>query len=61
MEKLSIKNGDFCQVVAGVHRGKKGIMQDMKHSKTGQITITVCTEDDIRFKTLGRNVEIIKQ
>ena len=32
----------------------------MKTSKTGHITITVVQADGERFKTLGRNVEILR-
>lgn len=57
-EKLTLKNGDFCKVCNGTHRGKSGIVQDMNTSKTGHITITVQQQNGDRFKTLGRNVEI---
>ena len=51
-----LKNGDFCKVIAGTHKGKEGIVQDLKTSKTGYITITVKQDNGIRFKTLGKNV-----
>ena len=58
-EKLMLKNGDACKVIAGTHKGKSGIVQDMNTSKTGHITITVLQQDGERFKTLGRNVAVI--
>ncbi|WP_370214181.1 KOW motif-containing protein [Mesoflavibacter profundi] len=51
-----LKNGDFCKVIAGTHKGKEGIVQDLKTSKTGYITITVKQDNGIRFKTLCKNV-----
>ena len=57
-EKLNLKNGDSCTVVKGTHAGKSGIVQDMNTSKTGHITITVLQKSGVRFKTLGRNVEV---
>jgi ribosomal protein S4E len=55
-EMPSVSNGDFCTVVAGTHRGKSGIVQDRKISKTGEVTITVMQDGGDRFKTLARNV-----
>lgn len=54
-----LKNGDHCIVIGGTHKGKSGIVQDLKTSKTGHITITVLQSNGVRFKTLGRNVEVI--
>ncbi|MBX7227127.1 MAG: hypothetical protein K1X55_13920 [Chitinophagales bacterium] len=53
-----IKNNDQCIVIGGTHKGKSGIIQDLKTSKTGHITITVLQENGVRFKTLGKNVEV---
>jgi ribosomal protein S4E len=58
MEKLDLKNGDKCTVTAGTHKGKSGTVADLKHSKSGNITITVVQENGERFKTLGRNVVV---
>lgn len=55
-----LKDGDFCKVIAGTHAGKSGIVQDINTSKTGHITITVLQNNGVRFKTLGKNVEVIK-
>ncbi|MBI3189335.1 MAG: RNA-binding protein, partial [Ignavibacteriales bacterium] len=49
-----------CKVIAGTHEGKSGFVQDIKTSKTGHITITVLQKNGVRFKTLGKNVEVIK-
>jgi ribosomal protein S4E len=59
-EKLNLKNGDTCKVVAGTHKGKSGTVADLNTSKTGHITITVVQQNGERFKTLGRNVVVIK-
>jgi len=53
-----LKNGDQCIVVGGTHKGKSGIVQDLKTSKTGHITITVLQKNGVRFKTLGKNVVV---
>lgn len=37
----NLKDGNFCKVIAGTHKGKSGIVQDINTSKTGHITITV--------------------
>lgn len=54
--KQTLKNGDACKVVSGTHTGKSGIVQDIKTSKTGAITITVIQASGERFKTLAKNV-----
>ena len=60
-EKLNLKNGDQCEVTGGTHKGKSGIVQDINTSKTGHITITVMQKNGDRFKTLGRNVIVLKK
>ncbi len=60
MTTSNLKNGDFCNVIAGTHKGKSGFVQDNNMSKTGHITITVLQKSGVRFKTLGKNVEVIK-
>lgn len=57
----NIKDGNWCEVVGGVHKGKSGIVKDINTSKTGQVTITVVQKDGIRFKTLARNVVVLKE
>ncbi|HUS03422.1 MAG TPA: KOW motif-containing protein [Chitinophagaceae bacterium] len=52
----NLKDGDQCNVIAGTHAGKSGIVKDINTSKTGHITITVVQKNGIRFKTLGKNV-----
>lgn len=52
-----LKDGDSCRVVAGTHKGKTGVVRDIKASKTGAVTITVVQPDGERFKTLDKNVE----
>ncbi|HQQ94683.1 MAG TPA: RNA-binding protein [Bacteroidia bacterium] len=58
MATIKLKDGDFCKVIAGAHKGKSGYVQDIKTSKTGHITITVSQKNGVRFKTLGKNVEV---
>jgi ribosomal protein S4E len=53
-----LRDGDKCKVVAGTHAGKSGVVSDINRSKTGHITITVEQSNGVRFKTLGRNVEV---
>ena len=55
-----IKNGDACIVVGGTHKGKAGVVEDRKVSKTGHVTITVRMADGDRIKTLAKNVEVKK-
>jgi ribosomal protein S4E len=58
--KSKLKDGDKCKVVAGTHTGKSGTVTDINTSKTGHITITVVQKSGVRFKTLGKNVEVVK-
>ena len=60
-ETTSLKDGDHCQVTAGTHKGKSGIVGDIHSSKSGNITITVTQENGVRFKTLARNVTVIQK
>jgi len=53
-----LKDGAKCQVTGGVHKGKAGIVRDIKTSKTGYVTITVVQSNGDRFKTLAKNVVI---
>jgi len=56
-----LKDGDLCKVIGGTHTGKSGIVRDINTSKTGHITITVEQENGVRFKTLGKNVIVLKK
>ncbi len=56
---IKLKDGDHCKVIGGTHNGKSGIVRDIHTSKTGHITITVLQENGVRFKTLGKNVEVL--
>jgi ribosomal protein S4E len=60
MNTKKIKNGDYCQVIAGTHIGKFGLVSDLNISKTGHVTITVTQINGVRFKTLAKNVLIKK-
>ena len=57
---VGMKDGDSCAVVKGTHAGKSGTVRDMHASKSGAVTITVVQANGARFKTLARNVEVIK-
>ena len=59
MENKELKDGDFCKVIGGTHKGKSGTATDLNISKTGHLTITVVQENGDRFKTLAKNVEVI--
>jgi ribosomal protein S4E len=54
-----LKNGAHCLVIAGTHKGKSGLIADLHLSKTGHLTLTVIQENGVRFKTLGKNVQVI--
>ena len=56
-----VNDGDYCEVVNGTHKGKSGVVQDRKTSKTGHVTITVQQDDGVRLKTLARNVVVTKK
>jgi hypothetical protein len=34
-----LRDGARCQVIAGTHAGKSGIVRDIKTSKTGHLTL----------------------
>jgi len=52
-----LTDGAECKVTAGTHKGKSGVVRDIKTSKTGHVTITVVQANGVRFKTLAKNVE----
>lgn len=54
VQKLT--DGASCEVIAGTHTGKSGIVRDINTSKTGHVTITVVQANGVRFKTLAKNV-----
>ncbi len=53
-----LKDGASCKVIGGTHKGKNGVVRDIKTSKSGIVTITVVQTNGVRFKTLAKNVEI---
>ena len=55
---MKLKEGDFCRVVAGTHKGKSGTVRDINTTKSGHVTITVVPKSGLRFKTLGKNVQV---
>lgn len=57
----SLKDGDYCAVVAGTHKGKSGTVRDINKSKTGHITITIVQDNGERFKTLAKNAAARKR
>jgi ribosomal protein S4E len=60
MKSDKLKDGDQCKVIGGTHTGKSGTVTDLHMSKTGHLTITVEQENGTKFKTLGKNVMVIK-
>ena len=60
-ENQYIKDGDLCKVTAGTHKGKSSMATDLNISKTGHLKITVVQENGVRFKTLAKNVEVVKK
>ncbi|MEI6478019.1 MAG: RNA-binding protein [bacterium] len=60
MNPPSLADGDTCTVIGGTHRGKSGVVRDLKKSATGAITLTVVQADGERFKTLARNVRVTR-
>lgn len=56
MKNQIIKNGDFCEVIAGTHKGKSGVVSDIHTSKTGHVTLTVTQDNGVRFKTLAKSI-----
>jgi len=56
----TLKDGQQCKVIGGTHTGKSGTVRDINTSKTGHITITVEQKNGVRFKTLGKNVVVVK-
>ena len=59
MQNKELKDGDFCKVIGGTHKGKSGTATELNISKTGHLTITVVQENGDRSKTLAKNVEVI--
>lgn len=57
-KNAEMKDGDYCLVTGGTHKGKQGKVTDIHTSKTGAVTITVVQDSGVRFKTLAKNVEI---
>jgi ribosomal protein S4E len=53
-----LRDGAVCKVIGGVHKGKAGVVKDIKAGKTGFVSITVVQPNGERFKTLAKNVAI---
>lgn len=54
-----LKDGASCKVIGGTHKGKSGIVRDIKTGKTGHVSITVVQANGVKLKTLAKNVAII--
>lgn len=59
LKSSQVRDGDHCEVIAGTHAGKSGIVRDINTTASGTVTITVVQANGVRFKTLAKNV--IKQ
>ena len=57
---ITVMDGAKCKVISGVHAGKSGTIRDIKTGKTGYVSITVVQSNGERFKTLAKNVVVIK-
>ena len=57
---IDMVDGAKCKVIGGIHVGKSGIVRDIKTGKTGFVSITVVQANGERFKTLAKNVALIK-
>lgn len=55
----ALVDGATCEVIAGTHAGKSGIVRDINTSKTGHVTVTVVQAGGERFKTLAKNVIVV--
>jgi ribosomal protein S4E len=53
-----VVDGAKCDVIGGTHRGKSGVVRDIKTGKTGHVSITVVQASGERFKTLAKNVKV---
>ena len=58
LNETPIKDGDYCLVTGGTHKGKSGTARDLNISKTGHLTLTVVQANGERFKTLAKNVRV---
>lgn len=58
-DEAKLADGDHCEVIAGTHKGKSGVVADLNTSKTGAVTITVTQDDGTRFKTLAKNARAV--
>jgi ribosomal protein S4E len=56
----TVMEGAQCKVMSGAHAGKSGTIRDIKTGKTGYVSITVVQSNGERFKTLAKNVVVIK-
>ncbi|RMH61327.1 MAG: RNA-binding protein [Calditrichaeota bacterium] len=59
-QPMNLKDGASCKVIGGTHKGKSGIVREIKTSKGGNVTITIVQSDGVRFKTLAKNIEIVE-
>ena len=56
-----LAEGAKCDVIGGTHKGKSGVVRDIKTGKTGHVSITVVEAGGERFKTLARNVSVKRE
>jgi ribosomal protein S4E len=54
-----LRDGARCKVIGGTHKGKSGIVRDIKTGKTGHVSITVVQSDGVKLKTLAKNITIV--
>ena len=58
LDVMKLKDGAYCTVIGGTHKGKSGTVRDIKTGKTGHVSITVVPSSGARFKTLAKNVAV---
>jgi ribosomal protein S4E len=58
--EAAVADGVRCIVVGGTHRGKSGVVTDIKAGKTGHTSLTVVQPSGERFKTLARNIVVVR-
>jgi ribosomal protein S4E len=56
-----VVDGARCKVIGGVHVGRSGTVRDIKTGKTGHVSITVVQSNGVRFKTLAKNVVVLRR
>jgi len=55
-----LRDGARCEVVAGVHAAKSGVVSNLTVGAThGQTSVTVTQANGVRLKTLAKNLRLL--